>query len=434
MIMTVNHNLPQEPGELSPWADSAIDNAVSGTFQEPLQVDALVVGGGYSGLSTALHLAEQGVSVVLLEARHVGHGGSGRSAGLVNAGVWKTPDYVIKQIGQDAGDRFNLALHDSPSVVFDLVRRHRIECNADQTGPVNIAHKASAMSYLEDRCEQMRKRGSAVRMIDGNEAQSISGSPVYCHGGILDPNAGTIQPLSYVRGLANTAAELGAKIYQQSPLLKLSRDRNRWLAETEAGQVIADQVILATNAYADENSEGVRESTLPVYIFHCATGPLPDSIAKTIVPQRHGLWDTQLLMTSSRIDTAGRLVMSSVGSLQGVFSFLRRDWMTRSRDRLYPQAKGIPWSYRWTGQVGMTSTKLLRIQCLASGVFAPAGYNGRGIGPGTVIGKHLAQMLVSGNRDEFPFPIEDLHREAWRGSRSAYYKYGTLALQFIDRR
>ena len=430
----MNHNLPQETGEISLWADSAIDNPVSATLQESLQADVLVVGGGYSGLSTALHLAEQGVSVVLLEARHVGYGGSGRSAGLVNAGVWKTPDYVVKQLGQEAGDRFNLALHDSPSVVFDLVRRHQIECDADQAGTVNIAHKASAMPYLEDRCEQMRKLGSSVRMIDGNEAQSISGSPVYCHGGILDPNAGTIQPLSYVRGLANTAITRGAKIYQQSPLLKLSRDGNRWLAETEAGQVQADQVILATNAYADENSEGVRESTLPVYIFHCATDPLPDSIAETIVPQRHGIWDTQLLMTSSRIDTVGRLVMSGVGSLQGVFSFLRRDWMTRSRDRLYPQAKGIPWSYRWTGQVGMTSTKLLRIQCLASGVFAPAGYNGRGIGPGTVIGKHLAQMLVSGNRDEFPFPIEDLHREAWRGPRSAYYKYGTLALQFIDRR
>ena len=432
--MPMNHNLPQEPGELSLWADSAIDIPASATLQESLQADVLVVGGGYSGLSSALHLAEMGVSVVLLEARNVGHGGSGRSAGLVNAGVWKSPDYVIKQIGQEAGDRFNLALHDSPGVVFDLVQRCHINCNADQAGTVNIAHRASAMPYLEDRCEQMRKLGSSVRMIDGNEAQSISGSPVYCHGGILDPNAGTIQPLSYVRGLANTAAELGAKIYQQSPLLKLSRDGNRWLAETETGQVFADQVILATNAYADKNSEGVRESTLPVYIFHCATGPLPVSIAETIVPQRHGLWDTQLLMTSSRIDTSGRLVMSGVGSLQGVFSFLRRDWMTRSRDRLYPQAKGIPWSYRWTGQVGMTSTKLLRIQCLASGVFAPAGYNGRGIGPGTVIGKHLAQMLVSGNRDEFPFPIEDLHREAWRGPRSAYYKYGTLALQLIDRR
>ena len=430
----MNDNLPQETGEISLWADSAIDNPVCVTLQESLRVDLLVVGGGYSGLSSALHLAEQGVSVALLEARQVGFGGSGRSAGLVNAGVWKTPDYVIKQLGQEAGERFNMALYDSPSVVFDLVRRHQIECDAIQSGTVNIAHRKAAMPYLEDRCEQMTRLGCSTRMIDGEESQSISGSPVYCHGGILDPNAGTIQPLSYVRGLAKAAAELGAKIYQQSPLLKLTRDGNRWLAETESGQVVADQVILATNAYADENSEGVRESTLPVYIFHCATGPLPESIAETIIPQRHGIWDTQILMPSSRVDSAGRLVMSGVGSLQGAFSQTRCDWMTRTRDRLYPQTRDIPWSYQWTGQVGMTSTRLLRIQRLAPGVFAPAGFNGRGIGPGTVIGKYLAEMLVSGNRDEFPFPIEGLQRETWRIPRSAYYKYGTLALQLIDRR
>ena len=130
----MNHNLPQETGENSLWADSAIDKPVSVVLQESLQVDLLVVGGGYSGLSSALHLAEQGVSVALLEAREVGFGGSGRSAGLVNAGVWKTPDYVVKQLGQEAGDRFNMSLHDSPATVFDLIRRHQIECNASQSG------------------------------------------------------------------------------------------------------------------------------------------------------------------------------------------------------------------------------------------------------------------------------------------------------------
>lgn len=430
----MNHNLPQNSDEVSLWADSAIDNPVPETLQESLQADVLVIGGGFTGLSTALHLAEQGVSVVLLEARYVGYGGSGRSAGLVNSGVWKTPDYVIDQLGQEAGDRFNQALQDSPGVVFDLVQRHQIECNADQTGTVNIAHKGAAMGYLEDRCEQMIKLGAAARMIDGDEARSISGSPVYRYGGILDPSAGTIQPLSYVRGLARAAIENGLKLYQQSPLVKITRDGNRWLAETESGQVAADQVVMATNAYADENNEGVRESTLPVYIFQCATDPLPASMAETIIPQRQGLWDTQTLMTSSRIDAAGRLVMSSAGSLQGVFRSLRRDWMMRTRDRLYPQTKGISWSYHWTGRVGLTSTKLLRIQLLAPGVFAPAGFNGRGIGPGTVIGKYLAETLVSGNRHEFPFPIQGVQRESWRGLRSAYYEYATLALQFADRR
>jgi len=191
---------------------------------------------------------------------------------------------------------------------------------------------------------------------------------------------------------------------------------------------------MATNAYADKNCEGVRESSVPVYIFQCATGSLPDSIAETIIPQRHGLWDTQSLMTSSRIDASGRLVMSCAGSLRGAFKSIRQDWMTRTRDRLYPQAKGIPWSYHWTGRVGITSTRLLRIQLLAPGVFAPSGFNGRGIGPGTVIGKYLAETLASGNRHEFPFPIQKVYRESWRGLRSAFYEYATLALQNFDRR
>ena len=430
----MSNNLPQDHGESSLWASSAIDDPVSESLQESLKTDVLVVGGGYSGLSTALHLAEQGVSVVLLEAHSVGFGGSGRSAGLVNAGVWKSPDYVVRHLGQEAGDRFNRVLHDTPGVVFDLIQRYQIDCSADQAGTVNIAHKDSAMTELENRCEQMLNLGASVRIIDGDEAQSISGSPVYCHGGILDSNAGTLQPLSFVRGLAGVAIDKGAKLYQQSALLRLTRDGNRWLAETGSGQVSAEQVVIATNAYADENSEGVRQSTIPVFIFQCATGTLPDAMAESIIPRRQGLWDTQTLMTSSRIDSAGRLVMSSAGSLQGSFASIRQDWMMRLRDRLYPQTKGIPWSYQWTGQVGMTSNRLLRIQLLAPGVFAPAGYNGRGIGSGVVIGKYLAETLVSGNRHEFPFPIQGIQNESWRRLLSAFYEYGTLALQLFDRR
>ena len=215
---------------------------------------------------------------------------------------------------------------------------------------------------------------------------------------------------------------------------KLSRGGNSWLAETENGQVKAEQVVIATNAYADDRSQGVRESTLPVFIFQCTTDPLPADVADSIIPQRQGLWDTQTLMTSSRIDKQGRLLMSSAGSLPSFYKPVRQNWMTRMRNKLYPQARGIPWAYHWTGQVGVTSSKLLRIQVLAPGVLAPAGYNGRGIGPGTVIGKHLADTLVSGNRDEFPFQIESLYRESWRKSRAAYYEYGTLALQLIDNR
>lgn len=425
---------PQDADENSLWSDGATAGPVSEALTEALRADVLVVGGGYTGLSSALHLAEKGISVVLLEARSIGFGGSGRNAGLVNAGIWKTPDDVQKLMGEDAARRFNLALRDSPALVFNLVERFDMQCHAERCGTVHIAHNTSGMDYLQDRCRQLQQLGAAVELIDGNRTHAISGSPVYRHGGILDPGAGTIQPLSYARSLALAAIDQGARLFQQSGIKSLARRDDCWLAKTDTGEVSAEQVIIATNAYADNNSEKVRESTLPVFIFHCATPPLPADIAASIIPQRHGLWDTDSLLTSSRIDHQGRLVMSAPGRLPGSQRATRKNWLMRKRDRLYPQLKGTPWAYQWSGQIGVTSTKILRVQLLAPGLFAPAGYNGRGIGVGTVMGKELADTIASGNRDDFPFPIEALYREKWSSIRAGYYDYGTLALQFFSGR
>jgi glycine/D-amino acid oxidase-like deaminating enzyme len=427
-------HLPQDAGEKSLWGATAGANPVNHRLEESLQADVLVVGGGYTGLSSALHLAEQGVSVVLLEARSIGFGGSGRNAGLVNAGVWQNPEHVDKELGEAAGERFNLALRDSPALVFELAGRFGMSCDAKQCGTVNIAHSRSDMAHLEVRCRQMQTLGAAVELIDGTRSEAISASPVYRYGGIFDPHAGTIHPLNYARGLAKAALDQGAQLFQESGLESLSRRSDRWLATTRRGQVSADQVIIASNAYADKNSEKVNKSTLPVFIFQCATEPLTADVLASIIPRRHGLWDTQTLMTSSRIDSSGRLVMSSAGRLRGLQRAIRENWMARTRDRLFPQTEGSSWEYQWSGQIGVTASKILRVQLLAPGVFAPSGYNGRGIGPGTVIGKHLAETIVSGNRDDFPFPIEALYREKWSTARAAYYSYGTLALQFVDRR
>ena len=108
--------------------------------------------------------------------------------------------------------------------------------------------------------------------------------------------------------------------------------------------------------------------------------------------------------------------------------------MKRLRDRLYPATRGVEWSYNWSGQIGVTSNKILRVQELAPGLIAPTGFNGRGIGPGTVMGKQLANLLVTGNPVDFPFPLQSLKSEAWRSIKGAYYEYGSLALQLIDQR
>ncbi len=426
--------LPQDKNENSLWGASAIAAPRAGQLSEKLRTDVLIVGAGYTGLSTALHLAEKGVAVVLLEAASIGFGGSGRNAGLVNAGIWKDPAHVRKLLGNAAAERFNHALRDTPELVFGLVDRFGMACQAQRCGTVHIAHNPAGMSYLEDRCRQLQDLGANAELIDGKRSAEISASPVYRHGGILHPRAGTIQPLSYARSLAIAASQQGVSLFQKSAVESLQREDGRWLATTARGQVSAEQVVIATNAYADGNSAGVRDSTLPVFIFQCATPPLPDEVAASVIPERHGLWDTHMLLTSSRLDEQGRLVMSSPGRLQGGQRNLRQDWMMRQRDRLYPQLRGTPWAFAWSGCIGVTSTRLLRVQLLAPGLFAPAGYNGRGIATGTAMGKYLADTIESGNRDDFPFPIEPLYRERWSALRSAYYDYGTLAVQLVDNR
>jgi len=425
---------PQDHGENSLWAATAIAAPPCERLRNSLRADVLVVGGGYTGLSSALHLAEAGVDVVLLEGRSLGFGGSGRNAGLVNANVWRNPQHVVEQLGAAQAERFNLALRDSPAVVFGLVERHAMNCDARRVGTIQIAHSAAAMRDLEQRCRQLQALGAAVEMIDGAAATRLSASPLYRHGGILDPAAGTIHPLSYVRSLAQAAMAAGARIFEDSAILGLEQAPGGWRARSAAGEVVAERVILATNAYADANSARVREATIPVYIFQCASEPLGAELAAELIPERHGLWDTQPLMTSSRIDGAGRLILSSAGRLAGYQRGVREDWMRRNRERLFPQSRGLRWEYRWSGRVGVTDSRILRVQLLAPGVYAPAGYNGRGIGPGTVIGKHLAAAIVSGSDDGIPFPLEPLYRERWRGLRAAGYSYGTLALQFVDRR
>ena len=201
--------LPQDANENSLWGASAIAAPRAEQLRTSLRADVLVVGAGYTGLSSALHLAEKGVSVVLLEASSIGFGGSGRNAGLVNAGIWKNPEDVIKRLGAAAAERFNVALRDTPALVFELVKRFDMPCQAQRSGTVHIAHSAGAMRYLEDRCRQLQELGAGVELIDGARSGAISGSPVYRHGGILDPDAGTIHPLSYARALATAAAAQG---------------------------------------------------------------------------------------------------------------------------------------------------------------------------------------------------------------------------------
>jgi len=178
------------------------------------KADVCVIGGGITGLSAAIHLLEQGKSVILLEAWKIGHGGSGRNVGLVNAGTWIRPDDVEATLGQKQGSRLNKVLGEAPGEVFAMIERLGIDCQAQHKGTLHMAHNATGIADLEARHEQWSRRGADVELLTGAQCQEYCGTDKIS-AALLDRRAGTINPMGYTQGLAAAVARLGGKLLRR---------------------------------------------------------------------------------------------------------------------------------------------------------------------------------------------------------------------------
>lgn len=406
------------------WEASAPPAPRTSALQGERTAEVAIVGGGFTGLSAALHLAEAGRDVVLLEAVDIGYGGSGRNVGLVNPGLWLAPDEIERRLGAEVGARLNAALGTSPDVVFSLIERLGIACEATRTGTLYLAHSPRAVASIEDRAEQMARRGASVEVLGAEATAEKTGTDVY-HAALLDKNAGTVQPLAYARGLARAAIQAGASIHTKSLVTTLTPEGSRWRLTTAEGMVVADQVILATNAYTDALWPGLKSTVVPIHFTQFATEPLSDDLLKHILPERQGTYDTRPVMTSFRLDRAGRLIVGSVGTLEMGGHALMERWSMRTVRRMFPQVGDAQWTHRWSGRFAFTGDHLPRFHKLAENLLTFIAYNGRGIGTGTVCGKALADYLLTGREDALPLPPSPLRPERLRGLKAAGVEVGS---------
>ena len=390
---------------ISLWDASALERDHASVFTgDGAAVDAVVVGGGFTGLSTALHAAEAGLGVHVLEARHIGYGGSGRNVGLVNAGVWHPPAKVRKALGDTYGPRFLKAFGDGPRLVFDLIEKHRINCEAARNGTIHAAHAPSGYVDLQERHAEWQRMGEPVDLLDRAAVAELVGTHAF-HGGLVDHRAGTINPMGYCRGLARAALGAGAEISTGVQALRLLRDGAGWRVETNRGSLRARYVVLATNAYTDELWPGLNRIFTTIHYFQLATAPLGGEAAH-ILPKRQGLWDTAPVMLSLRRDASNRLVIGSMGSvLGGKDRGISRRWAQKRIQRLFPELKGVEFEDAWHGQIAMTPDHLPRICMLEQGLYAPIGYNGRGITTGTIFGRMMAGLMTGMQAEELPLPM-----------------------------
>lgn len=401
------------------WHESAVETFQGPGFQGELGVDLIVIGGGFTGLSAALAAAGQGAEVAVLEANHIGHGGSGRNVGLVNAGLWLPPDDVCKALGDGPGEHLNRVLAKAPDLVFDLIARHDIACEPKRAGTLHLAHAQSGEGQLQSRLAQLQARDAPVQYLSAVEVAARTASAAF-GGAIHDARAGTIQPLSYARGLARAASEQGARIYENSPVTGAERRSGQWVVTSRSGKIRARRLLVATNAYHQQVSHVTLPDIPVVQYFQLATTPLGDNLAGPILAGGEGAWDTGLIMTSIRRDEAGRVIIGGMGGDAAIHA----NWAERKLARLYPQLAGAKIEHAWSGKIAMTQDHLPRILRLGPAGLAVFGYSGRGIGPGTAFGRAAALALLGEDESGLPVPAIDGYSERFCTLKSLFYETG----------
>lgn len=415
------------------WSDTASAPPALPPFSGDHSASVAVVGGGYTGLSAALHLAEAGADVILMEARRIGYGGSGRNVGLVNAGLWMLPDDIVNTAGPAYGERLVATLGASPQLVWSLIDRHDIDCEDVRAGTLQCAHSPAGFRALAARENQWNHRGAPVTLLSADDAAPMIGSTAF-HGALLDNRAGILQPLSYVRGLARAADAAGARLFEGAPVTDCRRDGGRWVLRTPGGTVRAEALIIAVHGYPQEAFAGHRAQIIDFNFFQCATPPLTDAVRRTILPGGHGAWDTALVLSSYRLDAGGRLIVGGVGRVDGWVNGYHRRWAARTIRRVFPQVGDVTLTHAWSGRIAMTPNHIPRLHRPAPGALIVTSFNGRGIGPGSLFGKLLAEATLSADTRDLPLPVTTARPVFARGLHNWFYETGARLYHLTQHR
>ena len=413
---------------VSLWHRTAEERDHSAAFRPARHVDVAIVGGGYTGLSTALHAAERGLSAQVIEARHIGFGGSGRNVGLVNAAAWLQPAKIRERLGGRYGPRFVSRFGDGPRVVFELIEKYQIRCEATRTGTIHAARGQAGLNDITERHAEWRRLGAPVDLIDRDRMAELVGTPVY-HGGLLDQRAGTINPMRYCRRLARVAVAAGAEIATGVRVTGLTRTGDHWRVTTDQGHITADNVVLGTNGYTDDLWPGLRQVFTTIHYLQFATTPMGTEAAH-ILPGRQGLWDTGPVMFNFRRDSRDRLLIGTMGRVIGDEDRgLTRRWAQKQIARVFADLGPVEFDEAWHGQIAMTPDHLPHVHQLDRGLWTAIGYNGRGITTGTLFGQSLAGLLTGMDPGDLPLPVTEPASVRRAGLKSRVYDMAFTANQ-----
>lgn len=425
---------PDNRFPLSPalWHDTAVAAPVTTALDGPADTDTLIIGAGYAGLSTALHLAQAGSQCMVLDAREIGFGGSGRNGGQLVPGLKKDPTELLNAYGPARGRQLIDFADATARTVYSLIDQYQLNVPHTRSGWIQPAHSKVTLELVKKRVADWQRQGAPVRPLSRSEVGDLLGTDQY-HGGWFDERGGSLQPLSYVRELARAGIEQGVPVHTATPVASIRKKGSGWVAVTEKGDAVhARRIVVCANAYSDGVWKNLKESVVDPNTYQVATAPLPEEIAKTILPQGQPVSDTRNLLLYFRKDHTGRFLMGGRGPFREPRG--RQDWdhLQKAITLLYPQLKDIPFEYYWCGRVSVTQDYMPHLHQPESGLILNIGCQGRGIGLQTAMGKALAAYLTSGDQASLPVPFTPVRRLPFYGLRKLYVGAMIAWYRYLD--
>lgn len=362
-------------------------------------VDVCVVGGGFTGLSAALHLAERGYKVVLLEAARIAWGASGRNGGQINTGLRKSVPDLIAAFGlQRAKALFDLS-EEARALIRDRIAKHHIACDL-KSGSMLAASKRQDLGWMEEeiRCFEQQMNYHQARLLDRDAARQIIGSDIY-HGAIDDRGGGHLHPLNYALGLATAAISAGVRLHEQSRVTAIDSKDGGHVVRTDQGLVRAKYVVLGCNAYLGDLAPRIAGKIMPIANYIIGTEPLSEAEARSLIANDACVCDTKFVVSYYRLSADRRLLFGGGEAYTATppkdISAFVRPYMLR----VYPQLAQKRIDYSWGGMLAITVSRLPHIGRHGN-LFYAHGYSGQGVATTGIAGKLIAEA-VAGTAERF---------------------------------
>lgn len=402
---------------------------------EKITADVCIIGAGFLGLSTALELAEQGKSVVILEGARVGFGASGRNGGQAINGFEDGIDEYVEQVGFEQAKKLWEMSLEAINIIDERIAKYNIQCNWKR-GYATLALNYRRMDDLIaiEKTSRELFGYSHMQLWDKPQLQQQLGSEIYV-GGLFDSQSGHLHPLNYCLGLAQACLSLGVKIYEHTPALDLSTQGKNTTIITPEGQVKAQHIVLATNAYIDARqnksiSFKLPRKILPVESFIIATERLDQSTADNLIRNRMSVCDNNILLDYYRLTSDNRLLFGS--DLSNNINMIEK--MRRNMLDVFPQLENVRIEYGWGGPIDMTLNATPHFGQIQSNIYFAQGFSGHGVALTGLAGRIIAES-IQGNKERLAI-FEQLKVPSFFGGRlikKMAVRLGIQYYKFLDK-